>query len=620
MINEQIITGLASIDRPWMKQYQVQEEKVFSRFQGKTVWEVAEEYLEQYSDVPLIEYFGNVISRMQFHEYVIRWANTLKALGVKAGEVIPVYIPAIPEAFALFFAANAIGAIPYYLKIDISREALEVETKESKIAVVFDQLWSRVKDVFQTDRFEYILVTTASDSMKFPMKQIAKMRSRLENRSHAVPRGRKYIRVADFPKTLKGCSGGGQDRGYKVPFQPDRIAVITSSSGTTSHNVKGIMDTNEGILNAMACSLASEPGLKKGSRMFTCFPLLASTSLNCEHLLPLFTGGTIVMDPRADMSMWYHHMMKYKPDAAVSTGSVWEAFVRDILEKEKKGKKHDLSWVDYYIVGGSGTTPENLAWMNKVLLERGAKRELTIGYGMSEGFGVLAVDKYKKPIGKAHTDKPMDVIGVGTPLYNYTIAIFNEKSEELPYGRGLRGEIWIKTPANMHGYYGKPALTSETIVDGWIHSGDYGEMDANGNLYCYGRIQNAITISGERTYLFDIAIDLRKRFDLRDILVEKKMLKTKEEVLNVYFVQKENKHCDSHKLIREMDSYLQNHQITISGYKEHEGMIQIDPTTLKPRTKDTDGFTRYIHEEKYRVSYREVETDIYEEVLEKDDQ
>ena len=607
-------TGLASIDQPWLQQYDLNKEFEYKiDVEGKTVWEVVEEKLSEYSDVPLIEYFNNKnVSRENFYDYVIMWAKTFKALNVNEGDFIPLYMPATPESYAMFLAANAIGAIPYYQKLDISSKALEEETKEAKIAVVFDMMWNNVKDVFEQNKFKNVIVATAADSMLFPLKQMTKFKSYLDAKKNNIEllNNKKYIWVDKARDISKYYTGD-----YKASYKPNSIAAITTSSGTTSHMVKGIMDTNEGILSAINCALNSESGFEKGRRMFTVFPLTASTSLNCEHLLPTFSGGTIVMDPRCDISLWYNQLMKYKPDMAVTTGSVWERFARDLIEKEKSGKKQDLSWADYFLMGGSGTTPEILEWINSVILEHGAKREIKSGYGLSEVFGVLSVDKYLNP--KKSSIKNDQVISVGVPVRGFVVGIFDENGKELPYGTGARGELWVKSPSNMHGYYNKPDITSDTIIDGWIHTGDLCEIDEVGNIYVYGRLKNTIVVDNQKLYLFDIANDLRLKFKLHEVIVERKKLVNGKEAINVYYAQNEEFILDSEDLINQMDEYLYKYNITVNGYKEHAGSLPIDPTTIKPRTKDVDGFVKYINGEKYDVSYNEVELDVYEEKFEK---
>lgn len=602
-------TQLASLDKPWMKQYNYYDETRNSNYiNDKTVWEVAESLLEKYDNINFIEYFGRNISRETFASYVEIWARAFRAMGIEKGDLIPIYTPATPEAFAIFFAANAIGAIPYYQKLDITKEALEKETKGAKFAVVFDSLWKNVKDVFAEDRFKKIFVITVADSMMFPLKQITKIKSFIEEskNKNAIPKSDKYIstdKVRDIAKYYTGE--------YKVPFEADRIAAITTSSGTTSSVVKGIMDTNESILASLACTINAETGYTKGKRTLTCFPPTASTSINCLQLLPTFTGGTIIFDPRVDMSMWYDQIMKYKPDITISTGPMWERFIQDLLKKEKQtGKIHNLSWQDYFIMGGAGTTHNILNHLNSVVRERGAKRDFSVGYGFSEVFGVLSVAKYNGKYRESNNDK--QVISVGIPLPGYTVGIFDEQGKELTYGSGARGELWIKAPSNMEGYFDKPNLTAATIIDGWIHSGDLCEIDDDGNIYCYGRLKNNITINNQKTYLFDIANDLREHFALHDIIIEKKKLEDESISLNMYFVQEPERIIDSKDLILSIDQYLKEKNIVIDGYKEFADSLPIDPTTLKPKSRDTEGFIKYKDDKKYDISYTELINDIYQ--------
>lgn len=601
-------TGFATIDMPWLKQYDNYDETRDAKYiTNKTVWEVAEGLLEKYSYINFIEYFGNKISREEFSSYVKMWARTFRALDVQPGDLIPLYVPATPESFAMFFAANAIGAIPYYQKLAITKEALEVETQGAKIAVVFDGLWSNVKNVYSQDRFKNVIVTSASDSMMFPLKQIMKMKAFFERRKNenGIPNTKKYIWANDAKKIADYYTGE-----YKVPFEPGRISAITTSSGTTSNKVKGIMDTNEGILASLQCTINAETGYTEGKRTYTCFPPTASTSLNCLQLLPTFTGGTIIFDPRVDVDKWYERVDKYHPDITITTGPVWERYIQDLLAYERKtGKIKDLSWVDYFIMGGAGTNPEILRRNNAIIRGRGAQRDFKVGYGFSEVFGVLSVTKYNGYYNEMNNDRP--VIGVGIPLPGYVVGIFDENGQELPYGEGHRGELWIKAPSNMEGYFNKKEATAAAMKDGWIHSGDLCEIDEDGNIYFYGRMKNHIIVKDEKVYLFDIANKIRTYFKLHDIFLEKKKLSNGKESIVLYFVQNEELRIDTKELLSMIDKYVNQFNIKIDGYKEAYSSLTIDPTTLKPKNKDVDGFIKYKEEKLYDISYREDQTDKY---------
>ena len=601
-------TGYASIDQPWLKQYHHYDStKPLLNVSNGSVWDVTEEYLKKNTDVPLIEYFGKIISREEFSNYVELWARTFRALGVSKGDHISLYVLATPESYAMFFAANAIGAIPYYQKLSITKEELQKETQDAKIAVVFDVLWDNVRSVFRRDRFKNVIVTTAADSMMIPLKQLTKMKNYFYDKKirYEVSDSYKYLWTDDALKFAKHYTGD-----YKVTASFDDIAIITTSSGTTSHNVKGIMDTNRGVLSSVFSFMNAETKYEKGKRTLTCFPPTASTSINTLHLVPTLTGGTIIFDPRVDSNLWYKQLMKYKPDITVSTGSVWETFVNEVLEREKNGKKHDLSWIDFFILGGSGATPEVLKKINSVLKAHGAKRDINVGYGLSEVFGPLTLTKYDS---EYRYNEGQPVISVGVPLPGYIVGIFDHNGNELPYGKGFRGELWIKSPANMHGYYKKKELTDETSINGWIHTGDLCEIDDNGNIYCYGRMKSKIEVNNQERYLFDIANNVREKFNLHDINIETKDLTNGSTTIVIYFVQEEKFQRESKELIKEIDEYLAKDGIVISGYKEFIVALPIDPTTLKPRTKDIDGFIKYDGDDLYEVSYDEISLDKYVE-------
>ncbi len=598
--------GLASFDKPWLQQYKANPDD-FHYDTEIGVWSKTKEILEKYSDVPFIEYFGRTISREEFSDYVEMWAKALKSLGVEEGDQLPLYVPATPESYAIFLAANAIGAIPYFQKLSISKQSLEEETKSAKVAVVFDGLWGNVKDVFGQNRFKNVIVTSAADSMMFPLKQLTKIKSYFEAKQNktGIPKEKKYLWAKDI-KAIADYNTGE----FEVPFKPHRTAIITTSSGTTSHNVKGIMDSNEGVLASLLCTMEAETGFTKGKRTLTCFPPTASTSINCLQLLPTFTGGTIIFDPRVDISKWYNQVMKYRPDITISTGSVWERFADDVIRNEKNGQKTDLSWVDYFIMGGAGTTPQILDMINDTIRSRGAKRNIRVGYGFSEVFGVLSVQKYDDEL----VDKELkhDVINVGCPLPGYNVGLFDENGKEIKYGSGERGELWINAPSNMQGYYGKEDLTKKTIVDDWIHSGDLCEIDKYGNIFVYGRLKHSIDVNGKKTYLFDIANDIRNKFGLHEVLIENKKLKDGSDSVVAYFCQNDDSKVDSQELLEKIDEYLKEKNIVIDGYKEHEHSLPIDPTTIKPKTNDTTGFIKYVDGIKYNVEYSEVSLDVYE--------
>lgn len=318
-------------------------------------------------------------------------------------------------------------------------------------------------------------------------------------------------------------------------------------------------------------------------------------------------GMTVRIDPRADEENWTKLLLKYKPSLAASTGSLWYSFYRTISNRINAGEKIDLSFLDTFILGGSGVTPEQLSYINKVALECNAQNAMDSGYGCSEFFGVITVDKHEIN----YKSKLKDVIDVGIPIPGATVGVFDENGKELSYGQ--RGELWAKGPSIMHGYFGKPEATRQVMNDGWLKTGDIAEIDENGYIYCYGRIKSSIEIDGKRIYLFDVANALRNEFDLEDCMVEVKNLKNGKKSVVVYYVQKRNANIEKMSICRKMTAFTQSMGLVVDGYREFIDAFPISPTTLKPKTRYADGFFNYSNsDELISINYLPSEdTDIW---------
>ena len=580
-------TGYPSIDKPWLESYDENAyENALNSPKDKTIWQVYKPIMEGYGDKPIIRYFNKTFTGKEYIELIEQWAKTFRAMEIEPDEMVPVYGTWSPDIAAMFFALNAVGAHPYFEKLDITPDALEKETAGAKVAVVHETLWGAVQEVFRQERFNNIIVSSLADNTNVPLRYVLGAKSFVDSiKGHStIPRDPKFISATEARNIGRYFSGE-----YEVPFKQNRIASITSSSGTSSSMVKGIMDTNESILaNVYGTSLA-EPNYQAGKNLVVTLPPTASTALNCMYLLPIFRNMTVTLDPRASEDDWFNVVTSSKASVGLTTGCMWERLFRDAEAKLKKGEPVDLSFADFYIIGGSGTTKEKLAWMNDILHRCGAKSDMIVGYGSSEFFGVATVDNYRHPDDKK--DKK-DIIESGMPIAGATVGIFDEDGNELPYN--TRGEIWLKGPSLMEGYFGKEELTKSVMQDGWFKTGDIGEMDENGYLFVYGRKKDSIMMNGQRFYLFDIARELKKKFNLDDCMAERKKLSDGSDSVVIYFVQNpKGELLSNQEIITKMQEYTQQYGVTIAGYAEYDTAFPISPTTLKPQSRVMNGFVNY---------------------------
>ncbi len=595
------LTGYPSIDKVWLNYYRDGAEDLANNIPvDKTVWDVIEEKLIEYYDIPAIEYFGRIFSKKEFIDLCYVWARTFRAMGVAPGEVVPVYGPFVPDICAMVFALNMIGAVPYFLKLAISDEALAEETKEAKIAVVFDGMWGNVAKEFSKDKFKNVIVASVTMDMPSPKKEIVSFLSKIQAMKNKtqIPDEKKYI-WADKAREIANYYSGN----VKVPFEANRPTFITSSSGTTVGGVvKGTVATNESTISQLYMGMASDIQYFPGDTCLNHFPPTASTSLNVLFLLPLFNGMKVYVDPRVSEKDFYNQIVNLKPNMALTTGSAWEAFFNRVEKEMSEGKKFDFSYAKGWTVGGEGTDVRKFLRWDEIMKQAHAYNLLFSGYGSSELFSATSVETVN-----ARYDFSKQIMSVGIPYAGITMGVFDEDGNELSYGQ--RGELRIKSMSAMKEYYNKPGLTLETKVDGWIKTGDLSEIDEKGFIYIWGRKSDKL--KNCNIYLFDVANKIKDKEYIDDAIVLPKPTDLCEDNLVAHIVWDksvldDDKDIYLKELTQLMKEYLPN-GYELNTFTEHKGMLPYSPTTLKKDRKrmaeQNVGFVQVIDDKVENVEY-----------------
>ena len=618
------LTGYASIDEPWMKNYQPGAREIaLDVDKSKSISDTVLEKFDEQEGIDALKYFNMTLSRPEFKMLVEKWAKAFREIGVEADEVVPIYGTVFPDVCAMILALNQIGATAYTLKLSESKEDFERETADSKVAIVYDGMWNNVKDVFSDDRFKHVISVSAADGILPPLKQVVQFKSHLDaiKANSKMPSSKKFLHSKDMMEMADSYSGD-----YKEPFKKDRIAFITSSSGSTINGqVKGIMTTNEAAVAQLGKCVAAEIPFNRGENALTNLPPTASTSMFCLFLLPLYKGMTIIDEPRIDEDKYYSQIMHYKPQLALMTGSFWKKFFRELQQIAQKKGLPDLSFFKMPIIGGEGITPRELRSMNEILKLCGSPVSMYNGYGMSEFFSVFSVEKDNV---KPKTNRTKAAISVGLPLPNVRAGIFDKDGNELMYNE--RGELYMgDDDVVMQGYYKKPELTAQALQDGWLHTGDVAEIDEEGNLYIYGRCKDKTTLpNGKEIYLFDIANKIGEDENIQDVIVFSVPLGNGENALLAHVIFEKNFYGDKNAELELIDNYLESAfegQVKIAGYKEHEKAFVISPTTAKVDRnvmyKDRENYTKIIAGEEYNVDLMETPKGLFkvEEKREKED-
>jgi len=402
--------------------------------------------------------FGDVMARVDATAALL-----VERYGVEKGDRVAIAMRNYPEFVTTFAAVVAVGGIAVLMNAWWTREEMDygLEDSGSKVLVADAE---RVERAYPAkDRLGLRIVSVRTDA---PPAGV----DRLED---VLPED------AALPEVAVG---------------PEDDATILYTSGTTGHP-KGAVSTHRAVVNALlsfACRTAihramyppAEPPAHPTSFILV-VPLFHVTGL-VPVMMSCFAGGyKLVM------------MYKWDPERALAlierervtqfVGVPTQSW--DLLESPKFAE-HDTSSLTNVGGGGAPAPPELVR-----RIDRGFKRGAPgIGYGMTEtnayGPGNSGPDYLRKPR------------STGRSIPIMKVEVRDEQGREVP--RGEIGEIWFSGPNLIRGYWNKPDATAETIVDGWLRSGDLGRMDDEGFLYVEDRKKDMVLRAGENVYCAEV--------------------------------------------------------------------------------------------------------------------
>jgi long-chain acyl-CoA synthetase len=405
--------------------------------------------------------------RWSFAE-VMRHVDALGSLlvehyGVQPGDRVAVGMRNYPEWVIAFAAITSIGAISVSLNAWWTEDELDYALDDSGATVL-------VADAERVERGR-------AAAQRLGCRILAV-------RADVVPEG------VDRWEDVRQLGATMPD----VDVRPDMDATILYTSGTTGRP-KGAVSTHRAVVHALM-AFACKAALDKLRRPDEAEP---STPPSFILIVPLFhvTGCVPVMLSCFASGLKLVMMYKWDADRALElierervtnfVGVPTQSW--DLLESPRFATTDTSSLVS--VGGGGAPAPPKL--VQRVASSFSAGKP-SIGYGMTE------TNAYGPGhSGSDYVDHPTST-GRGTPILD--LAVRDPEGRDVPVGE--RGEIWFKGPHLIRGYWGKPEATADTIVDGWLRSGDLGRLDEDGFVYVEDRAKDMVLRAGENVYCAEV--------------------------------------------------------------------------------------------------------------------
>ncbi len=458
-------TGYASIDKPWNKYYPnstITEEQINKEIK-KSIFQMLDEKTKDIEDKTTIEYYGAEITNKELKKRILKCAKSFIVLGVKKGDIVPLILPNQPESRILIYALNYIGAIAYPIQPTIPSKELNniIEQNNIKNLAIFRGFYRQYKN--QISNIENIIYTTGKESLPKTIQYV-------DDISHIDPSI--VIPYNEFILEHKSLK-----QEIKPIYEENKTAAIIGTSGTTG-TPKGVCLTNEN-LNAMALQhLLGDMNFERGDKLLNILIDSIGYGLGTMHYSGC-CGIKSILIPELVTNV-APLFLKYHPEHFTGGPIHAENLEKYLKTETNKDKIEELKEILYkevknWVSGGAPLKKQTEDYLNnKQILVRQ-------GLGCTENGGAATYSKqgtYKEK-------------SVGIPLMLETMSIFEKDTDkELKYNQ--EGEICITGPTVMKEYLNNEEETNKVLKkhrDGkiWIHTGDKGYIDEDGNIFITGR-------------------------------------------------------------------------------------------------------------------------------------
>ncbi|MGG6312702.1 long-chain-fatty-acid--CoA ligase [Paenibacillus macerans] len=512
-------------NKPWLKSYPAEVPPTYD-YPKHNLAHFLEISAEKYPAVTALEFMGKKITYRSLLEQTNRFANALLKLGIRKGDRVAIMLPNCPQAVIAYYGTLLMGGIavmtnPLYMPRELEHQLSDAG---ARLMVTIDPLVERVRTATKQRPLDYIVATSIQDYLPFPKNVLYPIKAKKDGMLAHL----KYNdRLFSFPDFLADASPGP----YRAEIDPEQDLALLQYTGGTTGFAKGVMLTHMNLVaNTIQNQLwfcRSRLGREKYLAALPFFHVFGMTVLLNQAVA---LGGTLLLLPRFDIDQVLQKIHRQKPSVFPGAPTMYVAIIN---HKDIAG--YDLSSINVCV---SGAAPLPLEVQTRFEEMTGGK--LIEGYGLTEASPVTHANNIweKRKTGS-----------IGIPFPDTEAMIVQPDTlDEVPVGE--LGELAVRGPQVMRGYWNRPEETYKTLRDGWLLTGDLGRMDADGFFYILDRRKDLIIAGGYNIYPREVEEVLFEHPDVEEAIVAGIYDPYRGETVKAYIVPKEGAAPDAEDIKR----------------------------------------------------------------------
>ncbi|WP_055108284.1 long-chain-fatty-acid--CoA ligase [Paenibacillus ihumii] len=483
-------------NKPWLRHYPAEVPPNFE-YPAHNLAKFLVDSAGRYPEKTALEFMGAKISYGTLLDQCYRFANALRKLGIGKGERVAVMLPNCPQAVVAYYGTLLMGGIvvmtnPLYMPRELEHQLKDAGTR---IIVTLDALVPRVKKAMggSGDGLDYILVTSVKDYLPFPKNVLYPIKAKKDGMYVKIDYS---DRVLPFKELLKEASAEPNEAA--VDGKED-LALIQYTGGTTGF-AKGVMLTHANLVaNTLQTHLWFYRGRTAEEKYLAALPFFHVFGMTVLLNKAVYMAGTLILMPRFEVDQVLKAIERQRPTVFPGAPTMYVAIIN-----HPEVRKYDLSSINVCI---SGAAPLPLEVQTRFEALTGGK--LIEGYGLTEASPVTHANNIweKRKNGS---------IGIPFPDTEARIVIPDTLEDAAP---GEIGELAVRGPQVMKGYWNRPEDTYKALKEGWLLTGDLGRMDEDGFFYILDRRKDLIIAGGYNIYPREVEEVLFEHPDVAEAIV-----------------------------------------------------------------------------------------------------